>query len=713
MKFHLRKYIGKTPYQVGILSTFFIVLYFSFVPKYTSHVTDHFTTFKSIYYKDLDNDGTSEMIEYFGYPLSSEYDRATVIVKNLKNVFLGTWNHKGRHIRISNPVFCDFNHDGITEIFTFHRQLDSLFINGINPDSSDIFFVQSRFIDTTRWVNNTVNIKIIGLGNLDYNNDNFEDIVFQIDAGFSLQPRNTYIFDIKNDTILKSPPSYAHLAYPFGQIFDINKDGKEEILLSTHASENIRNFDLPYHDYSSYVMVLNNQLSFVRKPYEIKGSMSHTKTFPIVRNKHRSILVYYHNYGERNTDSLFLFSPEVEPEHKICLDSLINKIGSPINMRFHLDKGDYNYLPNPMIGFKNGIIIEFDSLLNISKQIKTKITPLTHAIPLQLDNDSTNREYLISDNKHVFFTDHKFRILATPDIEINTVRNFGRLINMGHPNYFYIQDKENVFHFVFEINPWFQFSWLLIIIVSFLIWLILIAVKGVISIMKKYQMINILRERDTHKTHLARELHDELGSKITGLRLMLENLDISESTKEVHKLSEHLQQTHEEIRNIIYNLAPPNLKNKSFGQTIQQLIHTFDTISDIDFHLEFLPDKCIVDQLDKDVKTELFRILQESLNNIIKHANASTVILQFMQQEHYLEIFVEDDGIGFDSENTQSGQGLISMETRAKMIKGFMSLYSEKGKGTSIAIQVPIKVKKKKNGNVLFDFIIRRSPNHH
>jgi signal transduction histidine kinase len=707
MEFHIKKYFGKTANQVAILSILFIVLYFSLVPKYTSHATDHFSTFKSIYYNDLNNDGTSEMIEYFGYPLTTDYHRATIIVKNLQNVFLGTWNHKGRHIRVSTPVFCDYNHDGITDIFTFHRQQDSIFINGINPDSSDVFFVQSRLIDKTRWVNNTVHIKVIGLGSVDYNNDNFEDIVFHIDAGFSLQPRNTYIFDVKNDTIIKSPPSYAHLAFPFGRIFDINKDGQKEILLSTHASENIKDFTLPYHDYSSYVMLLNNQLSFVQKPYEIKGSMSHCKTYPIVTNKHNYILVYYHNYGDRSTDSLFTFSPNAKRKRRICLDSIIDQMESPVSLRFHLGKGDCNYLENPIIGFKNGKILQFDSLLNITEQFKTDIVPLTHAIPLELNEDSTQWEYLISDNKKAYFTDHEFNIIASPNFEISTVKNFGRILKNGHPNQFYIQDKDNVYHFVFEMNPWFQFSWLVIIIASLILWVIIAAAKGIISIMRSYQMFNILHERDSHKTQLARELHDELGSKITGLRLMLENLDSGGSKNEISKVSEHLQKTHQEIRNIIYNLAPPHLKNKSFSLTLNQLIVTFDNVSSMNFNLEFIPGEHIVENLHDNIKMELFRILQESLNNTLKHSKAKNVIIQFMQQEHYLEVFVEDDGIGFDMETNKSGQGLISMETRAKMMKGYLSLYSEKEKGTSIAIQVPIKSKNKKHG--LFNFITRRS----
>lgn len=707
MKFHAKKYLAKTPYQVAILSAMFIVVYFSFVPKYTSYTKDHFTTFKSIYYKDLNNDGTSEMIEYFGYPLSSEYDRATIIVKDLRNVFLGTWNHKGRHIRVSKPVFCDYNHDGITDIFTFHRHQDSIFINGINPDSSDVFFVQSRFIDTTRWVNNTVHIKVLGFGSVDYNNDNFEDIVFHIDAGFSLQPRNTYIYDIKNDSVLKSPPSYAHLAFPFGQIFDINKDGKKEILLTTHASENIRNFKLPFHDYSSYIMLLNNTLSFIQKPYEIKGSMAHAKTAPVVYNTENKIFVHYHNYGDRSTDSLFLCSANAIPIAKICLDSLIKTFQSPVSLRFHLDKSDYNYHNNPIIGFKNGVILQFDSLLHITDRIKTKFNPLNHAIQLELNNDSADWEYLISDNKSVYFTNHKFKTIASPQFEINTIRNFGRILKNSHPNYFYLQDRENVYHFVFELNPWFQFSWLTIIIVTILLWAIITIIKKIILIIKRYQMINILHERDSHKTQLARELHDELGSKITGLRLMIENLDFGDSKSEISKVSDHLQKTHQEIRNIIYNLAPPHLKNKSYSLTLQQLITTFDNVSDMNFRLEFIPDEDIVKELDDTIKMELFRILQESLNNTLKHSMANNVIIQFMMQEHYLEVFVEDDGIGFDMKTIKSGQGIISMETRAKMMKGYLSLYSEKEKGTSIAIIVPRKIKKNKDG--LFNFINRRS----
>lgn len=709
MKIHFKKYILKTPYQVALLSIIFTICYITFIPKYTCYVYDSMTFTKNVFYKDLNHDGQSEMIEYFGYSLSSDFDRATVIVKSLGNAFLGTWNHKGRYIRISQPVFCDYNHDGITDIFTFHRHLDSVFINGINPDSSDLFFVQSRFIDTTRWVNNTVNIKVLGLGFEDYNNDGFDDIVFQIDAGFSLQPRNTYVFDVKNDTVLKSPLSFSHLAFPFGLLFDLNDDGKDEIILSTHASENIRDFSLPYHDYSSYVMVLNSQLKFINKPYEIKGSMSNIRAYPMVYRNKKQILIHYHNYGDRFSDSLFLFSANAQLVRALCLDSLINKYNSPVTMRIRLNLSDYNYINQPIIGLKNGMIFHFDSILKITQRIQTDVKPLTHAILLELNGDSSQTEYLLSDNKKLYFTDHNFNELASPDLELDALKSFGRIsTNNNHTNHFFVQDKNNIYQIIFELNSWYSHAWVVLILSFLIIWLLVFSIKGILKIIRYYQMTDMLQKRDSLKTHLARELHDELGSKITGLRLMLENLEISDSVKEVHKVSDHLQKTHQEIRNIIYNLAPPNLKHKSYALTINQLIASFDNISEINFQLEFIPNNTIADHLDDTVKTELFRILQESLNNIIKHAQAQNIIIQFMEQEHYLEVFVEDDGIGFDMETIVSGQGLRSMETRAKIIKGFLTLYSEKEKGTSIAIQVPIKAKKKKRKNALLNFITRR-----
>jgi hypothetical protein len=647
------------------------------------------------------------MIEYFGYPLSSEYDRATVIVKNLDNAFMGTWNHKGRHIRVSQPVFCDYNHDGVTEIFSFHRHLDSIFLNGINPDSSDVFFIQSRFIDTTRWVNNTVNLRVLGLGHEDYNNDNYEDIVFQIDGGFSLQPRNTYVYDIKNDTLLKSPRSFARLTYPYGIIFDIDKDGNKEVILSTHASENIRDFTLPFHDYSVYVMVLDERLQFIEKPYEIKGSMAHIRAYPLVQDESNRISIHYHNFGDRFTDSLFLFNSKAQLEKVICLDSIINTHDAPVSLRFHLDKGDYNYLKKPTIGLKNGTIIRFDNNLKIHQQIETRIKGLNHAIPLELNNDTSNTEYFILSNTEALFVNKDFKILAKPKVNFTAIRNFGRISSKNNPEHtFYFQCKDNVHHLVFKTNPWFQHSWILIMIVTVVFWMFIVTIKSIISYINRTQMMGILKERDTHKTQLARELHDELGSKITGLRLMLENLETGDSKNEISKVSDHLQKTHQEIRNIIYNLAPPHLKNKSFSLTIKQLIETFDNVSDMKFRLEFVPNDTILEGIDDTIKMELFRILQESLNNTLKHSMAQKVIIQFMMQELYLEVFIEDDGIGFDMKTIKTGQGLISMEARAKMIKGYLSLYSEKEKGTSIALQVPIKSKKSKNG--LFNFINRR-----
>jgi signal transduction histidine kinase len=108
----------------------------------------------------------------------------------------------------------------------------------------------------------------------------------------------------------------------------------------------------------------------------------------------------------------------------------------------------------------------------------------------------------------------------------------------------------------------------------------------------------------------------------------------------------------------------------------------------IEFHAFDLQDR-----LDEAVEITIYRMVQETLNNIIKHAKAEEVIVQLSKQDDSISITVEDDGIGFNVSQARAkgGMGMRNLDSRVKYLDGKLDIVSEQGKGTSIIIELPIK----------------------
>lgn len=696
-----------------VFTIIFGMSYLFFVPKYIATLHEEIQYPLNPVYFDLDGDGVEEKIEYYGYQLSKQYLRTTIIVKDREDAILGIWNHQGRFIDNSQPFICDHNNDGKYEIYTFHRRQDSIFLNGIDPTKSDEFIFKSRFIDKVPLLNNTVHFQIININTTDRTGDGFADLTFFINAGFSLQPRNTYHYDISKDKLHKSPPSFSRTTFPNAIDADLDGDHKNEIILSTHASDNLRDLSKPFHDKSAYIMVLNNDLKFRFPPYEIKGPLATCRTYPVQINKKTNILAYYHNLKDKGKDSLFLFSANGKLKAARSLDSLVKQTKSTIQQRFFLKAGQKKVLDEPMIYFRNGDIVQFDSTLAIKNKINIGISPVFYIIPNLKIEAAKKPGYLIFTNKKLYFTNRKYQHLASIDIAdykgLRGVQKISRTQNQTP--LFFIDGGQKDYKIALDKNKWFENAWVIILAFGILVFVILYLLHLLVNLIRDYNMTRILAERESHKTRLARELHDELGSRITGLRFKIQSLQKTENKHDLEEFSKHLQQTHDELRNIIYNLAPPNFAGQPFYSIVKQLADNFESYSAVKFRTESIPDKSFLDNLDKFVLNELYRIIQEAMNNIAKHAKATKALVQFIAQDGTIELVITDNGAGFDVEKTtkgNNGQGLLSIETRTKILKGKFQINSKPGNGTEIAIQLPIN--HKKNGKqAFFSFINRRS----
>ncbi|WP_313805428.1 ATP-binding protein [Flavobacterium sp.] len=193
------------------------------------------------------------------------------------------------------------------------------------------------------------------------------------------------------------------------------------------------------------------------------------------------------------------------------------------------------------------------------------------------------------------------------------------------------------------------------------------------------------------KKRISRELHDGIMGKLTAIRLNLFVLQKRDDPETIAKCVTHvneIQEIEKEIRKIAHDLNNNMFSNQSdFTVMVDNLVENIKEHSTIDFQI-FTDESIDWLSVNNNVKMQVYRILQESLQNIEKYAQAQKVSISMLKEDNSLAIKVTDDGIGF-SGKTKGGIGLKNMKERALEIGGILKVKSEPGKGTQISLIIP------------------------
>ncbi len=193
---------------------------------------------------------------------------------------------------------------------------------------------------------------------------------------------------------------------------------------------------------------------------------------------------------------------------------------------------------------------------------------------------------------------------------------------------------------------------------------------------------------------LAQDLHDSITQKLYGLVTLTEAVKMGlesgapvDENKMVEKISENARQALREMRLFLFELEPVDIERDGLVSTIQQRLASVEGRSGIQARM--LADTEILLSVEKE--TEIYYIVEEALNNILKHANAKSVLVKLKQRKESIFLEIEDNGCGFDSENVKfGGKGLGNIKDRAKRIKGKLKIASSPDHGTKISLAVPL-----------------------
>ena len=195
-----------------------------------------------------------------------------------------------------------------------------------------------------------------------------------------------------------------------------------------------------------------------------------------------------------------------------------------------------------------------------------------------------------------------------------------------------------------------------------------------------------LEAQEKEKKRLSHEIHDGLQQTILTAKL---NFESAWSKKDLHQKRyetglQYIEKAITEARELSHTLIPMQLNEYGVVQSIHNLIEA--TRQDIDIiFFENLEER----RLDKVSELSLFRIVQEAINNILKHSNAKEVFIQLIYTPSKTSLTIEDDGKGFYPEEIKNGYGLSSMRNRALSIRGRFEVHSSPGKGSFISVEIP------------------------
>lgn len=195
------------------------------------------------------------------------------------------------------------------------------------------------------------------------------------------------------------------------------------------------------------------------------------------------------------------------------------------------------------------------------------------------------------------------------------------------------------------------------------------------------------------KKRIALELHDNIMNKLASTRFNLFALSVKTDEKTIAKALEHIDKIKEienEIRDITHELNKEVFGGSySFNTLLEKLITDQNKLHTTSFELE-LDTKINWDKVSSKIKMNLYRILQEALYNIIKYAQATKVTINIVQEDGYILMAIQDNGVGFDATQSSEGIGIKNMQERAQTIRGTITLQTGPNKGTSLFVNIPI-----------------------
>lgn len=213
----------------------------------------------------------------------------------------------------------------------------------------------------------------------------------------------------------------------------------------------------------------------------------------------------------------------------------------------------------------------------------------------------------------------------------------------------------------------------------------------------------LVNAQEEERKTIARELHDNFGQALATILMMFKRIkradgQIAAVTDEfIRDLEEQLRLTIDGMRQLAHNLRPSILDDYGLDSALERYVLFLNKHADVRVEYQYV-DSLKRGRLPAEVETTFFRIAQEAMSNILRHARAQTASIMITRRETDVALLIEDDGVGFAVAEIPlrqlMGMGLIGMRERAALLDGQLMIEAEPGRGTVIRVTVPLRRKK-------------------
>jgi|CXWL01.1.fsa_nt_gi signal transduction histidine kinase len=206
----------------------------------------------------------------------------------------------------------------------------------------------------------------------------------------------------------------------------------------------------------------------------------------------------------------------------------------------------------------------------------------------------------------------------------------------------------------------------------------------------------LITVQDEERRRISRDLHDDVNQRLAMLAVEVDTLEtrLPSSAEEVGRrlraIQESIGELSDDVRRLAYQYHPSILDDLGLLIALRRLVDDFKVRTGVD---SVLIDQQVTDPVPQEVATCLYRVAQEGLSNIARHAKASRVEVELIKDRAQIRLVVRDWGVGFDlsqTEHRQSGLGLVSMRERVSLVQGTLEIDSRPGAGTCVSVRVPL-----------------------
>lgn len=198
----------------------------------------------------------------------------------------------------------------------------------------------------------------------------------------------------------------------------------------------------------------------------------------------------------------------------------------------------------------------------------------------------------------------------------------------------------------------------------------------------------LLEGQENERRRIIKELHDGVGQMLTAIRMQVDSLESETERKE--EIKSYINEAIAEVKRISYHVMPQAIVDFGLEAALKGLCDTIMKFSTLSIDFRYIRE--FEHKLDFDISIAVFRIAQEGLNNIVKHANATNVNLHVLDKEDEIYFVLEDNGKGFDEKHLigSAGSGLRNIRERVTLLNGVVEIHSTIGNGTIIEIHIPV-----------------------